>query len=104
MVQKRTIQKVLKAGARLREHGYDVDRLILFGSRARDHQRKDSDIDLCVVARKLKDRWDERLKMQLLVRDIDIQFDIFPCSPREYRYNRLSPMIDQIRKTGVEVT
>lgn len=104
MVQKRTVQKILSAEKCLRKHGYHIVNLILFGSRARNRQHRDSDIDLCVVAHHLGNRWHERLKMQKLLQPIDQQFDVFPCTPQEYRNNRLSPLLDQVRKTGVDLS
>lgn len=42
----------------LKIYGDDLVSLVLFGSYARGEQRKDSDIDLLVVLRKIDDRYE----------------------------------------------
>ena len=47
-------------------YGDQLDRVVLFGSRARGDQRHDSDYDVAVFLKTLSDRWTEFDRLALL--------------------------------------
>jgi predicted nucleotidyltransferase len=79
----------------LQVYGDDLVSLVLFGSYARGEQRKDSDIDVLVVLREIRDRYDVMMKF-LKVEDI-LERTLFP-KLREIGYDPyLSPVIYDVR-------
>jgi uncharacterized protein len=51
-------------------HGQRLERLVLFGSRARGDAREDSDHDAAVFLRNMHDRWAESDRIAMLTADI----------------------------------
>jgi predicted nucleotidyltransferase len=60
-------------------------RIILFGSRARGQARKDSDIDLLVVEKEVKDRDREMVRLQDCLRRLRINADLVVVSEKKFR-------------------
>jgi len=86
-----------------------VEKLILFGSRARGEARADSDYDVAVVVRDLSDRTHVRRVLSGLAYDHILSgFFIrpIPLSPdyRAPRERRRMELADAISRDGVEVT
>ena len=96
-------QKVLEFGRILERDGIPVDKLLIFGSYAKHRNRKDSDIDVAVVSSAFgKDDIEE---MQMLFKKrqhIDTRIEPHPLSSEEYQ-NGYSPIVEEIRRYGVEV-
>jgi predicted nucleotidyltransferase len=64
----------------------DPDRIVLFGSRARAQNRRDSDYDILVVTRvKRSERRRVRVACYQAVRDLPFGRDIIVVTPAEYR-------------------
>jgi uncharacterized protein len=61
-------------------------KIILFGSYAYGNPTEDSDIDICVVEKKFKSRWDEKRKIDDLLDDIKIGKDILVPTIDEYEF------------------
>jgi predicted nucleotidyltransferase len=86
-----------------------VERLILFGSRARGEARADSDYDVAVVVRDLSDRRHVRRVLSGLAYDHILKgFFIRPIPlPADYlapQGRRPTELADDIIRDGVEVT
>ena len=86
-----------------------VEKLILFGSRARGEARPDSDYDIAVVARDLSDRRRVRRVLSDLAYDHVLSgFFIRPISLSpdylEPNEGRLTELAEDIVRDGVEVT
>jgi uncharacterized protein len=86
-----------------------VERLILFGSRARGQAREDSDYDVAVIIRDISDRHHVRRVLSDLAYDHILSgFFIrpIPLSPDyfEPRKGRLTELAEDILRDGVEVT
>ena len=73
-----------EAVARLREDARPV-RIILFGSRARGGAKKDSDIDLLVVEKSVKDRDREMVRLQDCLRPLRINADLVVVSEKKFK-------------------
>ena len=96
-------KKVLEFGELLKKSGISVDRLVVFGSYAKNQERENSDIDVCVVSPDFGN--DQMEEMQYLFkarREIDGRIEPYPASLAEYADIR-SPLMSEIRKYGLEL-
>jgi predicted nucleotidyltransferase len=86
-------------------YGARLERVVLFGSRARGDARPDSDYDVAVFLRSLPDRWRERDRLaDLRVRFIDDTgafFDARPYPTSSYRDD--TPLMYEIRREGLDL-
>lgn len=86
-------------------YGEQIERVVLFGSQARGDAREDSDYDVAVFLKDLKDRWAELDRLaHLRVRFLDetgIFFDAkpYPASAWQER----TPLMHEIREDGEEL-
>ncbi len=83
-------------------HGYDPDRIILFGSHASGRSREDSDIDLIIVKETNRRPLDRRVEAHRLVADLGVPIDIRVYTPAELRmlYLMGSPFVEDAIETG----
>ena len=94
----RNYQAALKAA-----YGDTLDRVVLFGSRARGEATKDSDYDVAVFLKSLPDRWAvfdylADLRTRFLV-DTGAFFDAFPYLTTAYTDH--TPLMQEIRRDGL---
>ena len=86
-------------------YGARLERVVLFGSRARGEARQDSDYDVAVFLRSLPDRWIELDRLaDLRVRFIDDTgafFDAWPYPAAAYQDQ--TPVMHEIRREGLEL-
>ena len=86
-------------------YGDRIDRVILFGSRARGDAHADSDFDVAVFLKDRPDRWKELHRLaDLRVRLIDdtgVFFDMLPYSAAAY--GERSPLMREIRLEGLDL-
>lgn len=68
----------------------DAEKVILFGSRARGDNNPESDLDLLIIQKddfsKIKNRWDETIKIRKALRNFRISKDILLFSEAEVEY------------------
>jgi len=86
-------------------YGSEIERVVLFGSRARGDARPDSDYDIAVFLKSLPDRWKELdrladLRVQFLG-DTDAFFDAMPYPASAYLER--TPLMREIRRDGLEL-
>jgi uncharacterized protein len=86
-------------------YGDRLDRIVLFGSRARGDARADSDYDVAVFLKSLPDRWAEldtlaKLRVDFLD-ETGAFFDAMPYPAAAYRDR--SPLMHEIRHDGLEL-
>lgn len=60
-----------------------IEKILLFGSRARKGADKDSDFDLLVVIRAGKERRSESVRLRDLLRPLDIAVDLIVISEKD---------------------
>ncbi|WP_420267132.1 nucleotidyltransferase domain-containing protein [Candidatus Magnetominusculus dajiuhuensis] len=86
-------------------YGDRLDRVVLFGSRARGDEREDSDYDVAVFLKSLSDRWFELDRLAVLcvsfIDDTGAFFDVKPYSATAYQER--SPLMHEIREEGLDL-
>ncbi len=65
--------------------------VILFGSYARGDAADDSDIDVMVVEENVTNRVDEMVRLNRLVRSLDLAVDLLAVSAEKFEYWRDTP-------------
>ena len=86
-------------------YGDRIERLVLFGSRARGDARVDSDYDIAVFLEDLTDRWREFHRLADLRTDILAETGAF-LEARPFRagsYSDRTPLMHEIRRDGVDL-
>jgi uncharacterized protein len=83
-------------------YGPVLDRVVLFGSRARGDAKEDSDYDVAVFLWDMPNRWAEwdrltRLAIPFMDEDVVIQVVPFRTSD----FDRRTPIMHEIRKDGL---
>ena len=86
-------------------YGDRLDRVVLFGSRARGDARPDSDYDIAVFLKSLSDRWAELDRLATLrvsfIDDMGVFFDAYPYLTTAYKER--SPLMHEIREEGLDL-
>jgi predicted nucleotidyltransferase len=104
MVSRHLIKKIKKFAAALTQEGVTVDKIILYGSYARNKQRPDSDIDVAAVSRNFgKDRVEEGMLLFRIAGKIDPRIEPVPISVESYNNDTWVPLIYEIRTKGIEL-
>ncbi|HEX5319547.1 MAG TPA: nucleotidyltransferase domain-containing protein [Stellaceae bacterium] len=86
-------------------YGDRIERVVLFGSRARGDAREDSDYDVAVFLRDMTDRWCERYRLADLrhqfLGEARIFLDLKPFPSGSYQAR--TSLMHEIREDGVEL-
>ena len=61
-------------------------KIIIFGSYAYGNPTKDSDLDICVVEKDYKNRWEEKKKIREALKDLKFSKDILNPRLDEYEF------------------
>ena len=86
-------------------YGDRIERVVLFGSRARGDARQDSDYDVAVFLKSLADRWQEIDRIVPLVTDILYEDGAF-IHAMPYRagsYEDRTSLMREIRREGIDL-
>ncbi len=75
----------------------------LFGSYAKNNERKDSDIDIALIIDNLNDqeKFDLQVQLMLLASDFDVRIEPHPISKVDF--NSGNPFVAEIKRTGIEI-
>ena len=86
-------------------YGDRVERIVLFGSRARGDARPDSDYDVAVFLRDMRDRFQELDRLAHLSTDlIDVTGEVVNAMAYGAgAYNERTPLMREIRLEGVDL-
>lgn len=81
----------------------DIEEVYLFGSYVKGKSTEDSDIDIALIFKNLKDsdRFDIQVQLMLLATQIDSRIEPHPMSREDFDSG--NPFVIEIKKTGVEV-
>jgi len=83
-------------------YGPALDRVVLFGSRARGDAREDSDYDVAVFLKEIDNLWAEWKRLSVLqVRFLDEGVYIEAIPFRTSDYEKRTPIMHEIRKDGL---
>jgi uncharacterized protein len=86
-------------------YGARLERVVLYGSRARGEARPDSDFDIAVFLREMPDRAAELNRLADL--STEILYDSGECihamAYRAGAYNERTPLMHEIREDGVDL-
>lgn len=103
VVSKDTRDIALKFADILERQGISIEKLIIFGSYAKNNASEESDIDLCIVSPEFgKDPIEELQFLFKQTRGVDTRIEPIPVSPQEYKES-LSPLILEIKKSGRKI-
>ena len=88
-----------------RLYGDRIERVVLFGSRARGDAREDSDYDVAVFLKSLADRWQEVDRIVPLVTDILYEDGAFihAMPHRAGSYRDRTSLMREIRREGIDL-
>lgn len=86
----------------LRSDHLPIEHVFLFGSFAKGHAHPLSDVDLCVVSPRFSDYVDA-IQYLLSKRKLNLRYPIEPIGihPKDFREN--TPLIDEIKNTGIMI-
>ena len=86
-------------------YGERLERVVLFGSRARGDAHEDSDYDVAVFLKGLTDRWEEIARIIPVVTDIidDTGRVIHAMPYRAGSYQDRTSLMREIRREGVDL-
>jgi len=86
-------------------YGDRIERVVLFGSRARGDARADSDYDIVIFLRDFADRWQELDALIPLVTDIVEQTGavIHPMPYPAEAWRERTPLMHEVRSDGVDL-
>ena len=86
-------------------YGDQIERIVLFGSRARGEAQPDSDYDVALFLKQMPDRWQERHRLADLrvdfIDDTGAFFDTKPFSIAAY--SDRTPLMHEIRRDGLDL-
>lgn len=101
-IPKKLEQKIISYINTLKTDKLPINKVILYGSYAKDKQNKWSDVDLCIVSPKFSDSWraTDYLWSKLT---FDMQYTIEPIGFSIKDFKEGSLMIDEIKTTGIEI-
>lgn len=85
----------------IRTNGIPIKSAFIFGSYAKGKARQDSDLDICLISSKFSDRFNDRLSLMRLRREIDFSIEPHPFHPKNFIDE--DPLVWEIKKTGVRV-
>jgi uncharacterized protein len=88
-----------------RLYGDRIERIVLFGSRARGDARDDSDYDVAVFLKDLGDRWREVHQIVPIVTDFLYRDEVF-IHAMPYRagsHRERTPLMHELRRDGVDL-
>ena len=96
------IKDIRRYIAVLKENGIPVERVILFGSWAKETQSEESDIDVAVVSMAFSgDRFQDRRKVVPLRRTINSRIEPMPFNSRSFDEGGI--LVDEIKRYGIKI-
>ena len=105
MADKQIVKSIRKYIYLLNKEGFEINKAFLYGSFATGNTHSESDIDLMLVSKKLDDN-DINMKSLawILTKKIDNRIEPYLISPDRFNNDDSSPLLEIIRKEGVEIS
>ncbi len=86
----------------IKKQDSNVRKAYIFGSYVKGTMQEDSDIDLAIIFKELHDTFDMQVKLMKLRRKFDTRIE--PHAFRESDFEISNPLVNEILKTGLEIT
>lgn len=87
----------------LKKEGFPVQKVLLYGSVARNAASEDSDLDIAVICLPFREtRHEENMELRRVRRDIDPRISPYCLHPEDFT-EHFFPLAREIERTGVEV-
>ncbi|MFH1661557.1 MAG: nucleotidyltransferase domain-containing protein [Candidatus Falkowbacteria bacterium] len=102
-IPKKVNEQIKKYVQILKDDKLPIKKVFLYGSYAKNKQRKWSDIDLCIISPKFKDSWNATGYLWDKRKIFDINYTIEPIGFNVKDFKEGSSLIDEIKTTGVEI-
>jgi len=102
MVKREIIEILKKYIFVLRSEGISIDRAYLYGSYLSNTATDDSDIDVMIVTDSEDDY--QTGKIWSLTRKVNSKIEPYLVGKRRFYTNENSPLIDLVKRTGIEIT
>ena len=95
------VQEDIKYATRvlLQKFPQEINKIILFGSYAKENYQPDSDVDLAVVLNTLPEKKERRKYTQALDLDLEREFDLLFCTKAQLDSGKM--VYQSINETGV---
>ena len=101
---KNILQTAKKYVSSVEKSGIPVSKAYLFGSYAKKKERKDSDIDICIVSPIFgKDYFDENVRLRSLTLDVDFRIEPVAFNPFDIN-DKYDSLASEIKKHGIILT
>ncbi|MFP4449178.1 MAG: nucleotidyltransferase domain-containing protein [Bacteroidales bacterium] len=103
MAKKQVIEIARQFLALLRNEGFEVDKLYLYGSYSRETETPESDIDILVVSN--SDTTDDYIigKIWAMTKRINSRIEPYLVSKKQFENDDTSPIIQIVKKEGIEI-
>lgn len=103
MAKKQIINIARQYLALLRNEGFEIDKIYLYGSYSQGTESKDSDIDILVVSN--FDTTDDYKigKIWALTRRINSRIEPYLINKQRFETDDTSPIIQIVKKEGIEI-
>lgn len=95
---RKTVKEYIKV---LKEDKLPINKVIVFGSQAKMTTRRWSDIDVCIISPKFKDKFKALHYLLLKSYEIDAPIEPHPYHPKNFINE--DPLVWEIKKTGVTI-
>jgi predicted nucleotidyltransferase len=93
---------ILQYLALLKEHGFQIQDAILFGSYARGNATQWSDIDLALVSNEFEGvRFTDKNKIRKITISVSSDLEVLPFNPKDFTAS--NPLVKEILDTGIRV-
>lgn len=102
-VNQTILRKSNRLVATLQANGVQVERAYLYGSYAKGHARRDSDIDIAIVSRDLSGDWlDDYCRLTRIADHIDARMEVISFLPQDFHDS--NPLVWEIKSFGIPLT
>lgn len=101
-MDKRTAIKIIKKYIKfLQENNYEIQKAYIFGSYAKGNYDDNSDIDLAIILKNLKNGFKIQVDLMKIRRKFDTRIEPHPFDEKDF--NSSSPLVNEILNTGIKV-
>ena len=87
----------------LKKNSINVEKAYIFGSYANGTNNEDSDIDLAIILKELKNGYDMQVHLMKLGRKFDTRIEPHPFDEQDF-INPSIPIVYEILQTGIEIS